>query len=217
MLLAAQKEATAKGVDVFDLVATIGKNGIPRYIEKLDDEFKKKIEDAKEKRNKQFFLDAVDKTKYDALAKEVIDNATVAIDSNPNLDDEEKARRIARVKDRVSLDRESFNGYYDSLFFKLFYEAIDKDKHASKEYKAMSPAALDLWKFVVEGLNTKAKTLGYIGNADESFFALMDALTIDKFLDVNNAGSNFKDFFKDTYTVRMSEERNLGKVDPETA
>ena len=114
------------------------------------------------------------------------------------------------------LDRESFDGYYDGLFFKLFYESIDKDKHASKEYKAMSPAALDLWKFVVEGLNAKAKSMGYIGNADDSFFALMDALTLDKFLDTKHAGSNLKSFFKDTYTVRMSEERALGKTDPET-
>ena len=216
VLLAAQKEADAKGVSIFDLVATNVKNGIPRYIEKLDDAFKKKIEDAKENRNKQFFLDAIDKTKYDALAKEVVDNAIIAIDSNPNLDDEERARRIARIKNRVLLDRESFDGYYDGLFFKLFYESIDKDKHASKEYKAMSPAALDLWKFVVEGLNAKAKSMGYIGNADDSFFALMDALTLDKFMDAKNAGSNFKSFFKDTYTVRMSEERALGKIDPET-
>ena len=37
VLLAAQKEADAKGVSIFDLVATNVKNGIPRYIEKLDD------------------------------------------------------------------------------------------------------------------------------------------------------------------------------------
>jgi hypothetical protein len=216
VLLAAQKEAQAKGVDVFDLVGTRDGKGLPRYIEKLGTDFQEKINKAKENRDKEFFLNVIDKAKYDATAKEVLDNGILAIDSDPNLDDEEKARRIDRLKDRILIDRESFNGFYDGLFYKIFYDSIDTDKNASKEYKAMSPAALDLWKFIVEGLNAKAQDMGYIGKADSSFFALMDALLVDKFSDLNNVGGNLGDFFKDTYTVRVAEERALGKVNRET-
>lgn len=216
VLSAAEKEAKAKGVDVYDLVATTGKKGLPRYIEKLSEKFQGQINDARDTRDKNFFLRVIDKAKYDKLAKEVVDNAIIAIDSNPNLTDEEKARKIAKFKDKVMLDRESFNGYNDGLFYKIFYESIDTDKNASEEYKAMSPAALDLWKFVVEGLNAKAQSLGYIGKADSSFVALMDALTIEKFSDIKNIGGNLGDFFKDTYTVKMAEERTFGKVDRET-
>jgi hypothetical protein len=216
VLMAAQKEATAKGVDVFNLIATTV-NGVPRYIEKLGADFQEKINKARDDRNKSFFLSVIDKAKYNKLVKEVVDSGTLAIDSNPNIDDEEKARRIDRLKDRLILDRESFHGYTDSLFYKIFYQSIDSDKHASKEYKAMSPAALDLWKFIVEGLNAKAQDMGYIGKADSSFFALMDALIVDKFSDVKNVGANIGDFFKDTYTVRMAEEKALGKlIDRET-
>jgi hypothetical protein len=210
VLEAAQKEASAKGVDVFNLIAT-RVNGVPRYIEKLGADFQEKINKARDDRNKSFFLSVIDKAKYNKLAKEVVDNSILSIDSNPNLDAEEKARRIDRIKDKLILDRESFNGYTDSLFYKIFYQSIDSDKHASKEYKAMSPAALDLWKFIVEGLNAKAQDMGYIGRADSSFFALMDALLVDKFSDVKNVGGNLKDFFKDTYTVRASEEQAYGK------
>lgn len=210
VLEAAQKEAAAKGVDVFDLIAT-RVNGIPRYIEKLGLDFQDRVNKARDERNKDFFLNMIDKAKYDKLAKEIVDNGIISIDSNPNLDDEEKTRRIDRLKNKLLLDRETFDGYYDKLFFKVFYESIDSDKHASKEYKAMSPAALNLWKFIVEGLNAKAQEMGYIGKADDSFFALMDALTLDKFTDTKNLGGNLKDFFKDTYTARMSEEQSLGK------
>ena len=216
VLLAAEKEAKAKGVDVYDLVATTGEKGLPRYIEKLSDKFKTEINDARDARDKNFFLRVIDKAKYDKYAKEVVDNTIISIDSNPNLDDEEKARRIARIKDRVLLDRESFNGYNDGLFYKIFYDSIDTNKNASEEYKKMSPAALDLWKFIVEGLNGKAQDLGYIGKADSSFLALMDSLTVEKFTDLKNIGGNLGDFFKDTYTVKVNEERNLGKVDRET-
>jgi hypothetical protein len=216
VLEAAQKEATAKGVDVFDLVATKVKGGVPRYIEKLSDKFQEKINDARDSRDKNFFLNVIDKAKYDKLAKEVLDNGIIAIDSNPNIDDEEKARKTDRLKDKILLDRESFNGFYDGIFYKIFYQSIDTDKNSSEEYKAMSPAALDLWKFIVEGLNAKAQDLGYIGKADSSFLALIDALTIDKFTDLKNIGGNLGDFFKDTYTVRMAEERALGKIDRET-
>ena len=216
VLLAAEKEANAKGVDVYDLIATTGKKGLPRYIEKLSEKFQTEINDARDARDKNFFLNAIDKAKYDALAKEVVDSAIISIDSTPNLTDEDRARKIDRIKNRVLLDRESFSGYNDGLFYKIFYQSIDTDKNASEEYKKMSPAALDLWKFIVEGLNAKAQDLGYIGKADSSFFALMDALTVDKFSDLKNIGSNLGDFFKDTYTVRMAEERNIGKVDRET-
>ena len=210
VLEAAQKEASAKGVDVFDLIAT-RVNGVPRYIEKLGADFQEKINKARDDKNKNFFLSVIDKTKYNALAKEIIDDGIIAIDSTPNLTDEEKARKIDRLKNKLLLDRESFDGYNKSLFYKVFYQSIDSDKHASKEYKAMSPAALDLWKFIVEGLNAKAQDMGYIGKADSSFFALMDALLVDKFSDVKNVGGNIKDFFKDTYTVRASEEQAYGK------
>jgi len=216
VLEAAQKEATAKGVDVFDLVATKVKGGVPRYIEKLSDKFQEKINEARDSRDKNFFLNVIDKAKYDKLAKEVLDNGIIAIDSNPNIDDEEKARKTDRLKNKILLDRESFDGFYDGIFYKIFYESIDTDKNSSEEYKAMSPAALDLWKFIVEGLNAKAQDLGYIGKADSSFLALIDALTIDKFIDLKNIGGNLGDFFKDTYTVRMAEERALGKIDRET-
>lgn len=216
VLLAAEKEAKARGVDVYDLIATTGANGMPRLIERLSDKFKTEITDARDKRDKNFFLRAIDKAKYDALAKEVVDTAIISIDSTPNLTDEERARKIDRIKDKVLLDRESFNGFTDGLFYKIFYQSIDKNKNSSEEYKKMSPAALDLWNFIVEGLNAKAQDLGYIGKADDSFFALIDALTIDKFLDVKNLGGNFQDFFKDTYTVKMAEERSLGKINRET-
>jgi len=217
VLLAAQKEADIRGVDVFDLVGTRDKKGIPRYIEKLGEKFDEELKEAKEKRNKEFFLNAIDKAKYDATAKEeVLDSGILAIDSNPNLSDEDKARKITNLKDRILLDRETFNGFYDGLFYKIFYDSIDTEKNASSEYKNMSPAALDLWKFIVEGLNAKAQDLGYIGKADSSFFALMDALLVDKFSDLKNIGGNLGDFFKDTYTVRVSEERALGKVNRET-
>lgn len=215
VLLPAEAEARAKGVSVFDLIGTV-KNELPEYIDKLNDTFRKNIEKAKDARNKKFFIENVNREKYNKIANEIISSTTEAVDADPNLSDEEKERRITRVKNRLLLDREGFNGYNDSLFLKVFYETMNTDKNASKEYKAMSPAALDLWKFVVEGLNAKAQDLGYIGKADSSFFALMDATTLQKFTDVKGLGGQFKDFFKDQYTVRMSEEQQAGKTDRET-
>jgi hypothetical protein len=215
VLLPAEAEARAKGINVFQLIGTI-KNELPEYIDKLSDTFRKNIEKAKDAKNKQFFIDNVDKAKYDKIANEIVSNTTEAVNADPNLSDEEKERRITRVKNRLLLDRQGFAGYNDSLFFKVFYETMNTDKNASKEYKAMSPAALDLWKFVVEGLNAKAQDLGYIGKADSSFFALMDATTLQKFTDVKGIGGQFKDFFKDQYTIRMAEEQEAGKTDRET-
>jgi hypothetical protein len=215
VLLPAEAEARAKGINVFQLIGTI-KNELPEYIDKLSDTFRKNIEKAKDAKNKQFFIDNVDKAKYDKIANEIVSNTTEAVNADPNLSDEEKERRITRVKNRLLLDRQGFAGYNDSLFFKVFYETMNTDKNASKEYKAMSPAALDLWKFVVEGLNAKAQDLGYIGKADSSFFALMDATTLQKFTDVKGIGGQFKDFFKDQYTIRMAEEQEVGKTDRET-
>lgn len=215
VLLPAEAEARAKGINVFQLIGTI-KNELPEYIDKLSDTFRKNIEKAKDAKNKQFFIDNVNKAKYDKIANEIVSNTTEAVNADPNLSDEEKERRITRVKNRLLLDRQGFAGYNDSLFFKVFYETMNTDKNASKEYKAMSPAALDLWKFVVEGLNAKAQDLGYIGKADSSFFALMDATTLQKFTDVKGIGGQFKDFFKDQYTIRMAEEQEAGKTDRET-
>jgi hypothetical protein len=215
VLLPAEAEARAKGISVFDLIATI-KDEVPVYIDKLSDSFRLGIENAKDKKNKKFFIDNVYKDKYDALANEIVNNTIEAVDADPNISDEEKARRITKVKNRVLIDREGFNGYNDSLFFKVFYQTMNTDKNASKEYKAMSPVALDLWKFIVEGLNAKAQDLGYIGKADSSFFALMDATTLQKFTDVQGIGGQFKDFFKDQYTIKVNEEYQAGKTDRET-
>jgi hypothetical protein len=215
VLLPAEAEARAKGVSVFDLIATI-KDELPVYIDKLSDTFRKNIEKAKDAKNKQFFIDNVDKAKYDKIANEIVSNTTEAVNADPNLNDEERERRITKMKNRVLLDRQSFTGYNDSLFFSIFYQTMNTNKNASKEYKAMSPVALDLWKFVVEGLNAKAQDLGYIGKADSSFFALMDATTLQKFTDVKGIGGQFKDFFKDQYTIKVNEEYQVGKTDRET-
>jgi hypothetical protein len=215
VLLAADKEASTNGKTLFELVGRI-KDGVPRYIDKLRDGFEADVNQAAEKRNKKFFEDNIDKEKYNTIANEIIENSKLAIDSNPDISDEEKARRIDRLKNRLVLAREGFNGYNDSLFYKVFRQSINYEKNTSDDYKNMAPAARDLWTFVVEGINAKAKELGYIGNAEDSFFALIDATILQKFTDVQGIGGQFKDFFKDQYTVRISEEQNFAKTDNET-
>ena len=68
LLLALEKDAAAKGVKAFDLIGTMSLTGL-NLIRKFDNKFWKEYKDAKEKRDKQFFLDNMNIEEYNKLSK----------------------------------------------------------------------------------------------------------------------------------------------------
>jgi len=221
LLLALEKEAKAQGKTAFDLIGVEGSKTL-ELIKKIDPKFYDKLNEAKKEKNKQFFLDNMDVAKYDELSKEAIRLGTEELNNMTfSLDDEEdiaqRNYKIRQLNNSLDIHSDTFNGYESFRFARIFKQVMKEEKHYSKEFKEMSKnkAALDMWTYMV-GLNEKAREMGYLTKQGNSFFPLMEASLAQKVSQGDNTLSELRDFFKDSYTVRIDEEQKFSKIDPET-
>jgi hypothetical protein len=221
LIVPLEQEAKAKGVKAFDMIATKSDKGLS-LIKKINPEFWKKVNKAKEDKNKQFFLDNLNLDEYNALAKTAIeqrisDASKRQYASDPETNERYKEYAIEAVKNALDITSDSFNGYNDRTFGYLFNKSFKEEKNYSKEYLEMSKskAALDVWNFFTN-LNKRAESMGYIGEHQDSFFPLMEATILEKFYQTSNIGFQTKDFFQDFYKIKVNEEQQFSKLDPET-
>ena len=221
LLVPLEQEARAKGMKAFDMIATKSDEGLS-LIKKINPEFWKKVNTAKENKNKQFFLDNLNLNEYNALAKtameqRITDASKRQYASDPETNERYKEYAIQSVKNALDITSDSFNGYTDRTFGYLFSKSFKEEKNYSKEYIEMSKskAALDVWNFFT-GLNKRAEGMGYIGEYQDSFFPLMEATILEKFYQASDKGAQTKDFFQDFYKIKVNEEQQFSKLDPET-
>jgi hypothetical protein len=221
LLLPLEQEAKAKGMKAFDMIAKKSDEGLS-LIKKINPEFWKKVNKAKEDKNKQFFLDNLNLNEYNALAKtameqRITDASKRQYASDPETNERYKEYAIQAVKNALDITSESFNGYNDKTFGYLFSKSFKEEKNYSKEYIEMSKskAALDVWNFFTN-LNKRAEGMGYIGQYQDSFFPLMEATILEKFYQASDKGAQTKDFFQDFYKIKVNEEQQFSKLDPET-
>lgn len=221
LLVPLEQEARAKGVKAFDMIATKSDKGLS-LIKKINPEFWNKVNEAKENKNKQFFLNNLNLDEYNALAKtameqRISDASKRQYASDPETNERYKEYAIEAVKNALDITSDSFNGYNDRTFGYLFNKSFKEEKNYSKEYLEMSKskAALDVWNFFTD-LNKRAESMGYIGEYQDSFFPLMEATILEKFYQTSNVGTQTKDFFQDFYKIKVNEEQQFSKLDPET-
>jgi hypothetical protein len=221
LLVPLEQEARAKGVKAFDMIATKSDQGLS-LIKKINPEFWKKVNKAKEDKNKKFFLDNLNLDEYNALAKtameqRITDASKRQYASDPETNERYKEYAIQAVKNALDITSDSFNGYTDRTFGYLFSKSFKEEKNYSKEYLEMSKskAALDVWNFFTK-LNKRAEGMGYIGEYQDSFFPLMEATILEKFYQASDKGTQTKDFFQDFYKIKVNEEQQFSKLDPET-
>ncbi len=221
LLVPLEQEARAKGVKAFDMIATKSDKGLS-LIKKINPEFWNKVNEAKENKNKQFFLNNLNLDEYNALAKKAMeqrisDASKRQYASDPETNERYKEYAIEAVKNALDITSDSFNGYNDRTFGYLFNKSFKEEKNYSKEYLEMSKskAALDVWNFFTD-LNKRAESMGYIGEYQDSFFPLMEATILEKFYQTSNVGAQTKDFFQDFYKIKVNEEQQFSKLDPET-
>lgn len=221
VLLPLEIEAKAKGKKAFDMIATMSPTGLS-LIKKIDRAFWDEISNAKDAKNKQFFLDNMDKVEYDRLAKETIEKGIKDLNnrqfsSDAKIDSEKRQFAIDRLTRSLDIDSKDFNGYSNVGFSILFRKTMKEEGHYSREYEEMrkSKAALDVWSFFSE-LNNKGKEMGYLGRQGSSFFPLIEATTLEKFYQSNDVAGQSLDFFKDLYTSNVNEDQSFSKTDPET-
>jgi len=220
-LIPLEKEAKARGVKAFDMIATKSKDGM-LLIKKINPEFWVKVNKAKEDKNKQFFLDNINLDEYNALAKTAIEQRTTDASkrqyaSDPETNEKYKEYAIQAIKNALDITSESFNGYNDKTFGYLFNKSFKQDKNYSKEYIEMSKskAALDVWNIFTK-LNERAEGMGYLGEYKDSFFPLIEATILEKFYQTSSVLGQTKDFFQDFYRIKVNEEQQFSKNDPET-
>ena len=222
LLIALEEEAAAKGVKAFDLIGTMSPTGL-NLIKKFDAEFWKELKDAREKRDKKFFLKNMNLEEYDKLAKAAIDKGIQDLDktvfSNDGEEDAlQRSWRKAKLRDSLDINSESFDGYDNYRFNQLFRETMIEDGHLSKEYETLrrNKAAFDVWQFFTD-LNTKAKQMGYLDKQGSSFFPLIEATILQKFAQTDDVSAQAKEsLWTDFYQTRINEEQNVSKIDPET-
>lgn len=221
ILLPLEQSAKAKGKKAFDMIAKMTTSGL-ELINKIDPKFFDQLAKEKKAQNKKFFVDNIDKTKYNELVKEYIDKSIKVYDSIIYSEDAEEDARIREFRKRtmrnsVDLNRDTFNGYDNYEFNELFMKSLKEENHYSKEYREMAsdPAALKVWNFFSE-LNEKGKSLGYLNNSVNSFFPLIEATTLEKFGQTSDMLGQLSDSFKGLYSTTINEEQSLSKVDPET-
>jgi hypothetical protein len=222
ILIPLEKEASARGVKAFDLIGTMSETGL-NLIKKIAPEFWKEVVDARENKDKAFFLKNMDVQEYDKLSKAAITKGIEELNkttfaSDPEEDQFQRSYKITKLKDSLDIHSENFDGYDDYRFRQLFKETMIEEGHLSKEYEQMSKtkAALDVWNFFTN-LNTKAKQMGYLDKQGSSFFPLIEATILQKFAQTDDISAQAKEsLWTDFYQTRINEEQNVSKIDPET-
>jgi hypothetical protein len=221
VLTPAFNEAKAKGKSVFDLIGRVY-NGELSLIKKIDPKFLTEVANAKEKGDKQFFLNNINIDEYNTLAQEMIAKGEAEINaitfsSDEEQDDSEKSYRITKLKDSLDINRPTFNGYKDYKFGQLVQKTLIEEGHYSEEYENMrrSEASINLWNFITE-LNNEAHSLGFIDQQGTSFLPLIEATILEKLSQTTNATAEIKDIFTSLYTVKVNEEQTYSAIDKET-
>jgi len=217
ILLPLEKLALSKGKKAFDLIGT-SSDGELKLIKKLDKKFIEEIEKAKSEKNRDFFTNNMDVTRYNELAAEVIAKGEKDIDE-AGFSAQDAAIEKEKLRNLVDFKRMTFNGYNHYHFRTIFREVVKEEGHYSEEYAEMSKneAALNAWKFFT-ALNLKAKKLGYLGeNQGLAFFPLIEASILQKFNQSKDKLTQAKQsFWTDLYKLRVDEEQSFSKMDPET-
>jgi hypothetical protein len=222
ILIALEQEASARGVKAFDLIGTMSPTGL-NLIKKFDNQFWKDLKDAREKKDKQFFLDNMNVTEYDKLSKAAIEKGLEDLDKTIFSNDEEedslqRVWRKAKLKDSLDIHSERFDGFDNYRFKQFFRETMIEEGHLSKEYENLrkNKAAHDVWQFFTD-LNTKAKKMGYLDKQGSSFFPLIEATILQKFAQSDSISAQAKEsLWTDLYQTRINEQNQLSKIDPET-
>jgi hypothetical protein len=222
ILIPLEKEAAARGVKAFDLIGTMSPTGL-NLIKKFDPKFWSELKDAREKRDKAFFLNNMNITEYDKLSKAAIEKGLADLDktvfSNDAEDDAlQRSWRKAKLRDSLDIHSEKFDGYDNYRFKQLFRQTMIEEGHLSKEYEDLrkNKAAHDVWQFFTD-LNAKAAQMGYLDKQGSSFFPLIEATMLQKFAQTDNLSAQAKEsLWTDFYQTRINEEQNFSKTDPET-
>jgi len=221
LVLELEKEAAAQGKSAFDMIGRVEGDELV-LIKKIDKKFWNEIAKAKSSKDKQFFLDNMNKEEYDKFAKEAIDRGIKELElttfsSDPERDSDIREYRIKKLQDSLDINRESFNGYKGYQFAYIFNRTMKEEDHYSEDYKEMAknPAALNMWNFYI-ALNQQAREMGYIDRKGLSFFPLVEATIIDKLAQTKDVKFQAKDLFKDLYTTRDYEDVSFSRIDPET-
>lgn len=221
ILLPLEQEASRQGKKAFDFIGTMSETGL-HLVKKIDRAFWDEITEAKAVKNKQFFLDNINKEEYNKMANEAIEKGELAISNTEFSSDEEKNDKrkqyeVKRLRDTFDITRETFNGYDSRQFSYVFNRTMIEEGHYSKEYEQMrkTPTALKVWEFFTE-INARAKEMGYLEKEGSSFFPLIEASVVEKVSQTDNIAGQIKDFFKDLYTIKVNENQNFAKSDPET-
>jgi hypothetical protein len=222
LLIPLEKEAAARGVKAFDLIGTMSPTGL-NLIKKFDAAFWTEMKDAREKRDKAFFLKNMNITEYNKLAKAAIEKGLADLDktvfSNDSEEDSlQRSWRKTKLKDSLDIESDQFDGYDNYRFKQLFREVMIEEGHLSKEYMDLrrNKAAFDVWEFY-SNLNAKARQMGYLDKQGSSFFPLIEATMLQKFAQSDDLSAQAKEsLWTDFYQTRINEEQNVSKIDPET-
>ena len=221
LLVPLEQSARAQGKNAFDLIGKMTPSG-PELIKKIDKNFLDQVKEAKEDNDKQFLMANMDMKKFNELAKNYIEKNIATIDNttyylDPEQNDRMRELQKKNLRNSIDINRETFTGYNDYNFSRLFNEAMIEEGHYSKEYENMAKneAALKMWKFMTV-LNERGKAIGYLQNKSISFFPLIEATTLQKFGQTSNIMGEAGDFFKGLYSTRINEEQGMSKIDPET-
>lgn len=222
LLIPLEKVATAKGKKAFDMIAKKTATGL-KLIKKLDPNFINEVNDSKVKKDRAFFKKNMDPVKYKQMLDKTIKENTDRINSRTwyPLDAEANQRKkdfeIKKLKDRVDINRPTFNGFDTPHFSYLFYNSINEENHYSKEFKELKsvPEAFKMWEFYTD-LNNEAKKMGYLGKNALSFFPLVEATTIERLVQSDNKFAESGELFQDLYKVKVNERQGLAKLNPET-
>lgn len=223
IIIPLERLAASQGKKAFDMIAKTTKQGV-QLVKKLDSEFIKQVQEARITQDKEFLRKQMDDKKYQKLLKKTLDDNIAAIKArtwfplDEEADNKKKEYEIKRLKDRVDISRDTFNGWKTPHFGYLFYNSINEEDHYSPQFKAIksNPTVLKAWEFFTE-LNKTAESLGYLeGSASSSFLPLIEATAIEKLNQTDNIYKQSKDLFADLYTVRINEQQNYAKIDEET-
>jgi hypothetical protein len=214
-----QEEASRLGKSAFDMIGEV-RNGQLKFIRKVDPKFYEDAAVARKAKNKKFFLDNMDMTKFSELAKQAIEQGEKELElmvfsTDADKDAIIKKYRIKKLRDSIDINRDSFNGFDSYDFNSIFSKTLLEDKHLSQEYKNMSDNAKKVWTFF-NNLNVRAKDMGYIQKEGVSFFPLMEATFLQKIGQTSDLGGQTRDFFGDLFTARVNDLPAHAKIDPET-
>jgi len=221
ILVPLEKLAKSQGKLAFDYIGKVD-NGHLSLIKKVDKEFWNQISEAKQAKNKQFLLDNLNLKEYNKLAKVTIEKRIEQINdtrfSTEETDNIERRKfEIEKAKNSLEIESDNFNGYNSGYFAHLFNKTMLVEKHYSQEYKELlnNKEALEVWNFFTL-LNERGMTNGYLSYKGSSFFALIEASMLQKLSASSDLIKESGDLFKDLYKMRINEENQYSKIDPET-